>query len=759
MLNLWQKNNVFAPDVIQPLFDLANPDHPVHQQYYQQQGGQADLSNGLKRDSPAQKDGGVPETVSFYCIFDWNDYLCVAYRNNVRLILFSHNLQKNIQLSTANVQKFQYQQMLLQQQQSASLDNSGLDALKFGGLDYDYGSDNNNDKGEQLPGIGPTSSFLQFPFNNFTKCLEDPNVLKQLQNIKQMDVQRYLNDIPSASGAMIDPQQQQGSITIANINSLRGPPPPLDNKDQDVEFIGDLTVPEVIPISSRSPTPTRHKRRKSRTRSRSRDRGRYRRRRSRSRSRSRSYRSRSRSRSPRNKRRSSRDRAREKEREAEKERRRKGLPDIKKDQMSVCSTTLWVGHLSKLVQQEELSDTFGKYGDIVSIDMIPPRGCAYIVMNRRQDAYKAMQSLKNHKMQNRAITISWAAGKGVKSKEWKDYFDQTLGCTYIPYTKLDDTTDFIALEEGGMYDDETMPIWVKEKLKQPPAQPLINKEQSLFPQFFSQTIDTSQPPPNASLMPTIPPFSLGARPLLVPTPGMLGLGVPPPNMLMPGMIFPSDLNKLQPGLMGFPMPSNAQQVLATAGSHQTLQQQPSDDQMDIEMDEESSSSKNEGSGSLMSQGYFNQPPPANMQNMLMGNNQMMNDQQDEANNFNNSRMGSRNNRSQSRERDNRDYRRGPRDRNDRRSNDFNGGRNQRWGNDSNGGARSRSREGESDTSMFLWDFDTNCSNQTDSQYNRRSNQQDIPSLMSQQIPLMDNDVMNSRQRNNGWFDKSMNFVK
>lgn len=30
VLNLWQKNNVFAPDVIQPIFDLADPNHPIH---------------------------------------------------------------------------------------------------------------------------------------------------------------------------------------------------------------------------------------------------------------------------------------------------------------------------------------------------------------------------------------------------------------------------------------------------------------------------------------------------------------------------------------------------------------------------------------------------------------------------------------------------------------------------------------------------------------------------------------------------------
>lgn len=30
MLNLWQKNAVFDSEVIQPLFDLADPNHPVH---------------------------------------------------------------------------------------------------------------------------------------------------------------------------------------------------------------------------------------------------------------------------------------------------------------------------------------------------------------------------------------------------------------------------------------------------------------------------------------------------------------------------------------------------------------------------------------------------------------------------------------------------------------------------------------------------------------------------------------------------------
>jgi hypothetical protein len=74
---LWQKNNVFAPEVIQPLFDLANPDHPVHQafmqqQQQQQQNQQGDLANGINvpRESPSQKEEqGGGETVRIFKYF------------------------------------------------------------------------------------------------------------------------------------------------------------------------------------------------------------------------------------------------------------------------------------------------------------------------------------------------------------------------------------------------------------------------------------------------------------------------------------------------------------------------------------------------------------------------------------------------------------------------------------------------------------------------------------------------------------------
>lgn len=44
VLNLWQKNNVFSPQVIQPLLDMADPNHPLHQEIQQQQNNTA---NGM----------------------------------------------------------------------------------------------------------------------------------------------------------------------------------------------------------------------------------------------------------------------------------------------------------------------------------------------------------------------------------------------------------------------------------------------------------------------------------------------------------------------------------------------------------------------------------------------------------------------------------------------------------------------------------------------------------------------------------------
>lgn len=299
-----------------------------------------------------------------------------------------------------------------------------------------------------------------------------------------------------------------------------------------------------------------------------------------------------------------------------------------------------------MVYQEELSDTFGEYGDIVSIDQIVPRGCAFIVMHRRQDAHKAMQALKNHKLQGRAITISWAAGKGVKSKEWKDFWDLELGVTYIPWNKLDESTDFDGLEEGGMFDEDSMPSWMKEKIirmksikekGQDPNSAIGSSQSGLL---FG--IDTTQPPPGPPGPPGGPPpmlpmvpgqFSMAPpRPLLgpmgmnlsgIPMPPNIVSGIPPPHpLMMPGVMppgfppipsgekgrdgsgglgpfMPMGPMGLPPGPGQFPPSLNAGPGVpppGTGGGNIT-----GDDQMDIEMDEDDVPSA--------PQMNFNQPPP------------------------------------------------------------------------------------------------------------------------------------------------------
>ena len=355
----------------------------------------------------------------------------------------------------------------------------------------------------------------------------------------------------------------------------------------------------------------------------------------------------------------------------------------------MCSTTLWVGHLSKLVHQEELSDTFGKYGDIVSIDMIHPRGCAFIVMNRRQDAYKAMGGLKSYKLQGRAITISWAAGKGVKSKEWKDYWDLELGVSYVPWNKLDVSTDFESLEEGGMFDEDSMPGWLKEKIKN-----ANTKKEPQIPTMFPNQmpggtgVDITQPPPNGPQqmmqnVSMVPPFAMGPVPRLMPPmgmhmppmPGIMPLGVPPPQMMMqppqrlvPGLP-PMPLDKSVPPPMGHfppmpgampphpqmpplipPAPSMSSTSIGAGGAS------GGDDHMDIDMDDEPSTKiQNNMINSMAPMGMFNRPPPQ----MFSGGQSMPgppgmphNDARDE------SRERSRRNRSSSRDRPSRERERG-----------------------------------------------------------------------------------------------------
>lgn len=338
-------------------------------------------------------------------------------------------------------------------------------------------------------------------------------------------------------------------------------------------------------------------------------------------------------------------------------------------------------------------------------------------------------------MQGRAITISWAAGKGVKSKEWKDYWDIELGVSYVPWDKLGKNSDLEALEEGGMFDEDSMPQWLKEKILQ------LNKNKEKLESLMNSTtgifnmndVDTSQPPPAAMMtgVPMVTPFALAPR-LMPPSMGMMppnmvsGMPLPPPQMMMagappPGMVTgmppqmtmdksvpPPNLNSVvnqskpalsdvflnhlasiaghQAPFQQIPMPSHIPSIAQLTGMT-TISL--NDDHMDIEMEDDMVPHNTKSTGDLGINMMFNRPPP-----LISGQNTNM------PNNFDDRRddRGRDRERDRSRDRggggDRRDRdRENNRDRERERSRDYNNKDNRmsRWGGGDEG--RSRDRDG------------------------------------------------------------------
>lgn len=80
-----------------------------------------------------------------------------------------------------------------------------------------------------------------------------------------------------------------------------------------------------------------------------------------------------------------------------------------------------------------------------------------MAMNRRQDAMRFKQNSKSLKLQGNLIKVAWAPGKGMKGKEFKDFWDVDLGVSYIPYENVHENADLELVEEGGMLDEDTIP--------------------------------------------------------------------------------------------------------------------------------------------------------------------------------------------------------------------------------------------------------------------------------------------------------------
>ncbi|NXI93448.1 SCAF8 protein, partial [Psophia crepitans] len=484
VLNLWQKNNVFKSEIIQPLLDMAAgiPPPVVTPVLPSTTAAMSNNTPGtpVTPVTPANVVQSLPDPWVSQ-IANTDTLAAVAQ------ILQSPQGQQLQQLiQTLQIQQQKPQPSLLQaldaglvvqlQALTAQLTAAAAAANTLNPLEqsvsfnkklmdrFDFGEE--SEQNEEPKKETPTSQLPLVPesvnnslFHQLAEQLQQQNLehlrqqlLEQQQPQKASPEENQEGNFGSEHSA--SPSQGSSQQQFLEVEPSVDDSMDIQQQDMDIDEGQDVAEEEIFEQEEKKSAV----RSRSRTRSRSRSRSpRKRRSRSRSGSRKRKHRKRSRSRSRERKRKSSRSYSSERRaREREKERQKKGLPPIRSKTLSVCSTTLWVGQVDKKATQQDLTNLFEEFGQIESINMIPPRGCAYVCMVHRQDAYRALQKLSSgsYKIGSKIIKIAWALNKGVKT-EYKQFWDVDLGVSYIPWekVKLDDLEGFA---EGGMIDQETV---------------------------------------------------------------------------------------------------------------------------------------------------------------------------------------------------------------------------------------------------------------------------------------------------------------
>ncbi|XP_067307392.1 SR-related and CTD-associated factor 4b [Pseudorasbora parva] len=529
VLNLWQKNDVFGMDVIQPLSDMATaPVLPV-------------LENGTAvAAAPAAMLLPVPESVPVPepapapapAVVTATATPVPTVQNPVSLTAVAQLLQ-----GTGGIE-LQHLLQTLQQaggagstqstapplEQKPSLAKSLLDRF-----DYDDDPEPVEEKAEPAPAAPIT---INLP-PELQQALQ-AHLLSQIVNQTQMQGQVVSQGQVPSQGE-VAPQEFPSMVQTKIPENLPQTfeesiiqPSTAQQQQDSVET--ERSIPDGRDRRHSRRTKSRSPRKQSSTHSRrsrsgsrsQRDRSKYHRTRSRSRER--------RGRSPRARSEEKRDR------EKERERRQKGLPPIKKETLSVCTTTLWVGQLDKKTQQQDIMSLMEEFGQIESINMIPPRGCAYIVMVHRQDAYTALNKLSRGavKVNQKSIKIAWALNKGIKT-DLKKYWDVERGVTYVPWEKVK-PDDILSLQDGGMLDSETLksewrsavaklavPVTEGPEGKQEDGAALPAVSQSPSGQPVATMNVIPGPLPNMSLPP--PAMITGASP-----PSFIPIGFNPPQM-------------------------------------------------------------------------------------------------------------------------------------------------------------------------------------------------------------------------------------
>ncbi|XP_077448196.1 SR-related and CTD-associated factor 4 isoform X3 [Stigmatopora argus] len=537
VLNLWQKNGVFKSNVIQPLLDMAAGTGSGAAPYAEDPASSPPtptkdhaMNSGAAPVAPLEKEDPFTAVAQLFQSTQGQQMLQnLQQQQSTQVEAVPQAPLLSDTPSVAPVFRNTFPHPPQAAQQKSAFDKKLLDRFDYD--DEPEAADDSKDDISQ-PSFMQQPPGFQPPVMNMTQDLSQPGSLPpngQLPAYGLMPGQSFHGMMPPM-GQAPPGQPFPGSAGPPGFHGVFPPPPHSAQQQQELTVDSDRSstrdgrYDKTSRSDSRSP-----KRRRSRSNSRTR-RSRHRRSRSRDR-RHHSPRSRSEER---------------RERERERERRQKGLPPVKNETLSICSTTLWVGQLDKRTQEHDVASLLEEFGQIDSINMIRPRGCAYIVMIHREDAFRALQKLSrgSYKVNQKAIKIAWAPNKGIKA-ELKQFWDVELGVTYVPWSKIKEE-HLEVLKEGGILDLDTLsPEWttIRKALENP---------EELNHNGGSESQQLDEPRGLASLPPTQVPPMLGMP--SVPPPGFPApIGIPPPSFPpgMPPPPFPPTFNPMQmpPGFL------------------------------------------------------------------------------------------------------------------------------------------------------------------------------------------------------------------
>ncbi|XP_036269725.1 SR-related and CTD-associated factor 8 isoform X4 [Pipistrellus kuhlii] len=549
VLNLWQKNNVFKSEIIQPLLDMAaGIPPPVVTPVLASTTAAMSNTPGtpVTPVTPANVVQGLPDP--------WVSQIAnTDTLTAVAQILQSPQGQQFQQLiQTLQIQQQKPQPSILQaldaglvvqlQALTAQLTAAAAAANTLNPLEqgvsfnkklmdrFDFGEDSEHSEEPKKEIPTPQLSHVSESVNNsifhqIAEQLQQQNLEHLRQQLLEQQQPQKATPQDSQEGTFGSEHSASPSQGSSQQHFLE-PEANLDDsidiqqQDMDIDEAQEGAEEEIFEQEAKKVAVRSRSRTHSRSRSRS---PRKRRSRSRSGSRKRKHRKRSRSRSRERKRKSSRSYSSERRaREREKERQKKGLPPIRSKTLSVCSTTLWVGQVDKKATQQDLTNLFEEFGQIESIN------------------------------------IAWALNKGVKT-EYKQFWDVDLGVTYIPWEKVK-VDDLEGFAEGGMIDQETVNTEWETVKSSEPVKETVPTTQSPPPPVEKETVVTTQaevfPPPAAVLQ--IPVASAVPTVSLVPPAFPVSMPVPPPGFspMPPPPFLRASFNPSQPppGFMPPPVP-------------------------------------------------------------------------------------------------------------------------------------------------------------------------------------------------------------